>query len=60
MNNIMNSKQNRKATKASKGRMLSFEIHSKLENFMASQPLHSEWTEEKINQLFNSLPVISL
>ncbi|KGG52602.1 hypothetical protein DI09_153p30 [Mitosporidium daphniae] len=42
--------------KASKGRLLSYETHSKLENFMAPRPFHSEWTEEKMSQLFNSLP----
>ena len=45
--------------KSSKGRKLNYEIHAKLENFMAPKSLSSEWTEEKISQLFVSLPPLN-
>lgn len=44
-------------TRASKGRKLRFEVHEKLQNFMAPapQPGGTAWHEEQIDELFASL-----
>ncbi|KIK61575.1 hypothetical protein GYMLUDRAFT_42585 [Collybiopsis luxurians FD-317 M1] len=42
-------------TKASKGRKLRFDIHEKLQNFMAPIHVKGTWHEEQIDELFSSL-----
>ncbi|KAJ3768383.1 apoptosis-antagonizing transcription factor [Lentinula raphanica] len=42
-------------TKASKGRKLRFDVHEKLQNFMAPIPAKGAWHEEQIDELFASL-----
>ncbi|CCM00375.1 uncharacterized protein FIBRA_02405 [Fibroporia radiculosa] len=43
-------------TKASKGRKLRYEVHSKLQNFMVPVPVsHGAWHEEQVDGLFTSL-----
>ncbi|OBZ66507.1 hypothetical protein A0H81_13522 [Grifola frondosa] len=45
-------------TKASKGRKLRYEVHSKLQNFMVPVPVSvGEWHDEQIDGLFSSLLV---
>ncbi|RPA84117.1 TRAUB-domain-containing protein [Ascobolus immersus RN42] len=41
-------------TKASKGRKLKYQVHEKLQNFMAPNP-NLTWHEEQIDELFSSL-----
>ncbi|KAH9840131.1 apoptosis-antagonizing transcription factor [Rhodofomes roseus] len=43
-------------TKASKGRKLRYEVHTKLQNFMVPVPVtHGGWHDEQIDGLFSSL-----
>lgn len=45
-------------TKASKGRKLRYEVHTKLQNFMVPVPVGgADWHEEQIDGLFSSLLV---
>ncbi|KAJ3814173.1 apoptosis-antagonizing transcription factor [Lentinula aff. lateritia] len=42
-------------TKASKGRKLRYDVHEKLQNFMAPIHVKGTWHEEQIDELFTSL-----
>ncbi|KAE9393452.1 TRAUB-domain-containing protein [Gymnopus androsaceus JB14] len=42
-------------TKASKGRKLRYDVHEKLQNFMAPVHVKGSWHEEQIDELFSSL-----
>ncbi|KAH7880225.1 apoptosis-antagonizing transcription factor [Lentinula edodes] len=42
-------------TKASKGRKLQYDVHEKLQNFMAPIHVKGTWHEEQIHELFTSL-----
>ncbi|KAJ3982565.1 apoptosis-antagonizing transcription factor [Lentinula detonsa] len=42
-------------TKASKGRKLRFDVHEKIQNFMAPIHVKGSWHEEQIDELFASL-----
>ncbi|KAJ4473701.1 apoptosis-antagonizing transcription factor [Lentinula aciculospora] len=42
-------------TKASKGRKLRYDLHEKLQNFMAPIHVKGTWHEEQIDELFSSL-----
>ena len=52
----LRSKMKKKVdTRASKGRKVRYDIHSKLVNFMAPVPAANQWQDSAKNELFSSL-----
>ncbi|KAL0117530.1 hypothetical protein PUN28_010386 [Cardiocondyla obscurior] len=55
LQNMRKKMKKRIDTRATKGRKVRYNVHSKLVNFMAPITIHDTWTDNAKNELYNSL-----